>query len=79
MRLQHEVMHWKTFARVCDDDGLHFNVGLRWRTALRCRDALRKVKDAPRLLARLQSTPSMPDLKDFSLLQDSLANMLLLR
>ncbi|GAB4818643.1 hypothetical protein N2152v2_005689 [Parachlorella kessleri] len=43
------------------------------------KDALRKVKDAPRLLARLQSTPSMPDLKDFSLLQDSLANMLLLR
>jgi len=44
-----------------------------------CRDTLLKVKDAPRLLTRLQSTPSMPDLKDFSLLQDSLASMLLLR
>lgn len=44
-----------------------------------CRDVLRKVKDAPRLLARLQSLQSLPETRDFSLLLDSLANMLQIR
>ncbi|KAL4443274.1 hypothetical protein ABPG75_011011 [Micractinium tetrahymenae] len=46
-------------------------------TALR--SSLRKVKDAPRLLARLQGLQTLPDRRDFLALQASLEAMLLLR
>ncbi len=40
---------------------------------------LRKTRDIPRLLCRLQSTQGLLDVKDFSLVQDSIANLLILR
>lgn len=40
---------------------------------------LRKTKDVPQLLRRLQSTQGLLDVKDFSLVQDSIANLLMLR
>jgi hypothetical protein len=40
---------------------------------------LRKVKDVPRLLARLQGTQGLPDRRDFLQLQASLAAALLVR
>lgn len=36
---------------------------------LPCRAQLRKVKDAPRLLARLQASQALPDARDFLALQ----------
>ncbi|EFN56890.1 hypothetical protein CHLNCDRAFT_144556 [Chlorella variabilis] len=42
-------------------------------------DMLRKVRDAPRLLARLQGLQTLPDRADFLALQASLAGTLLLR
>lgn len=43
------------------------------------RASLRKVKDAPRLLARLQGLQALPERRDFLALQASLEAMLLLR
>ncbi len=40
---------------------------------------LRKTRDIPQLLRRLQSTQGLLDVKDFSLVQDSIANLLMLR
>lgn len=40
---------------------------------------LRKTKDVPAVLRRLQSTQGVLDIKDFSLVLDSLANLLMLR
>jgi hypothetical protein len=48
-------------------------------SALPCRDMLRKVKDAPRLLARLQGGQTLPDPGDLRALQASLAASLMLR
>ena len=40
---------------------------------------LRKTRDIPQVLRRLQSTQGLLDVKDFSLVQDSIANLLMLR
>ena len=40
---------------------------------------LRKTKDVPQVLRRLQSTQGLLDIKDFSLVLDSIANLLMLR
>lgn len=43
------------------------------------KSVLRKTRDIPQLLRRLQSTQGSLDVKDFSLVQDSIANLLMLR
>ena len=43
------------------------------------RNILRKTKNVPQLLRRLQSTQGLLDVKDFSSVQDSVANLLMLR
>jgi hypothetical protein len=43
------------------------------------RSCLRKVKDVPRLMQRLRATQAAPNANDFSLLLDSVSNLVLLR
>lgn len=43
------------------------------------RAVLRKTRDVPQVLRRLQSTQGLLDIKDFSLVLDSIANLLMLR
>ena len=43
------------------------------------KSVLRKTRDVPQVLCRLQSTQGLLDIKDFSLLLDSIGNLLMLR